>query len=70
MTTPTARVLAAIDACCAASPAPPTSGDIAAAVIRSAAAELQPDWSGAQCADYLAGLAAALDTTLRESAAP
>lgn len=31
------KILAAIDACFAASPAPPTSGDLAAAVLREAA---------------------------------
>lgn len=39
----TSQILAAIDAVFAASPAPPTSGDIAAAVLRAAAPVLFPE---------------------------
>jgi len=62
-----APILAAINACVAASPAPPTSGDLAAAVIRAAADQIVPMDSGSrrQCnirAELLA-LATALKGT-------
>jgi len=62
MTDP-APILAAIDACFAASPAPPTSGDLAAAVLRAAAERIERLPSGADCADYLEALAAELEGT-------
>ena len=56
-------ILQAIDACLTASPAPPTSGDLAAAVIRAAAEQIERLPSGADCADHLEALAAELEGT-------
>ncbi|MFZ9061894.1 MAG: hypothetical protein ACO218_11835 [Steroidobacteraceae bacterium] len=54
-------ILLAIDACIAASPAPPTSGDLAAAVLRAAAELIERLPTGADCADQLEALATELD---------
>ena len=56
-----APILRAIDASFAASPAPPTSGDLAAAALRAAAEQIERLPSGADCADHLEALAAELE---------
>ncbi len=56
-------IIQAIDACFAASPAPPTSGDLAAVVLRAAAEQIERLPSGADCADHLEELAAELEGT-------
>ena len=62
MTDP-APILQAIESCFAASPAPPTSGDLAAAVLRAAAELIERLPTGADCADHLEALAADLEGT-------
>lgn len=58
-----APILQAIDACLKASPAPPTSGDLAAAVLRAAVEQIEHLRDGADCADHLEALADALENT-------
>jgi len=54
-------ILQAIDAYLSASCAPPTSGDLAAAVIRATAELIERLPTGADCADYLEALAVELE---------
>lgn len=54
-------ILAAIDHCFATSPAPPTSGDLGAAVLRAAVEQIAHLRDGADCADHLERLAEALE---------
>lgn len=61
--TASARICAAIDRCFAASPAAPTTGDIAAAVLWAASEGLEHHWDGAECVDHLQALAAQLNGT-------
>ena len=68
MADPTA-ILAAIDACIAASPVPPTSGNLAATVLRAAAELIERLPTGADCADYLEALAVELEAAQQQPAA-
>ena len=54
-------ILLAIDACIAASSVPPTSENLAAAVLRAAAEQIERLPTGADCADYLEAIAAELE---------
>jgi hypothetical protein len=56
-------ILQAIDACFAASPSPPTGGDLAAAVLRAAVEQIEHLRDGADCADHLEALADAVEGT-------
>lgn len=55
------RIRAAIERCITASPAPPTTDDIAAAALWAAAEHVEPSWAGADCISHLRGLAAELE---------
>jgi hypothetical protein len=56
-------ILAAIDDRLAASPVPPTSGNLAATVLRAAAELIERLPTGADCADYLESLAVELEAS-------
>jgi hypothetical protein len=56
-------ILQAFEACFTASPVPPTSGDLAAAVLRAASEQLEHLRNAADCADHLEALADALEGT-------
>lgn len=45
----------------AASPAPPTTENVAAAVLRAAADSVHHNWDGCECVDHLMALAAELE---------
>lgn len=61
--TATDRIRAAIERCITASPAPPTTDDIAAAVLWAAVEYIEHSWDGAECVDHLQALAAELNGT-------
>lgn len=56
-------ILAAIERCIQASPAPPTTGDIAAAALWAVSEGIEHHWDGAECVDVLQALAAELNGT-------
>lgn len=45
----------------ACSPSPPTTEDVAAAVLRAAADSVHHSWDGCECVDHLVRLAAELE---------
>lgn len=51
----------AVDAVFSCSPAPPTTEDVAAAVLRAAADRIEHHWDGAECVDHLQSLATELE---------
>lgn len=57
------RIRAAIERCITASPAPPTTDDIAAAALWAAAESIEHHWDGMECVDHLQALAAELNGT-------
>lgn len=63
MTDTAAIIRAAIERCLTASPAPPTTDDIAAAVLGAAVEYIEHSWDGADCVDHLQALAQQLNGT-------
>lgn len=64
MTKPSPAVQAirqAVDAVFARSPVPPTTEEVAAAVLRAAADPMKHHWDGAECVDHLQAIAAELE---------